>query len=147
MVIRMNEHTASQTTILNLPKQVEEVLDALASHGYSAFIHGECVRVLIKGQTHLDEIKAFDFDVMTNAEIERIRAIFEGYNVVEDNLAKGELIVTILGIAVSITSFSELTAELMNEYAFTFDAIAYSPKTGVSAHDQGNVKHAPEDAA
>lgn len=116
---------------LNLPKQVLEVLDKLGEYGYSAYIHGECVRVLIKGQTHLDEIKAFDFDVMTNADMPRIRAIFDKYNKNEDNLDKGELIVTILGVAISITSFTDLKTELANEYAFTFDAIAYSTKTGL----------------
>jgi tRNA nucleotidyltransferase (CCA-adding enzyme) len=121
----------SNLSDINLPKQVQEVLDKLGEHGYSAYIHGECVRVLLKGQTHLDEIKAFDFDVMTNAEMPRVCAIFDGYNITEDNLEKGELIVTILGVAVSITSFSQLEAELANEHAFTFDAIAYSVKTGI----------------
>jgi len=123
---------------LNLPKQVNEILDRLSEHGYESYIHGECVRVLIKGQTHLDEIKAFDFDVMTNAEMPRICAIFDGYNCMEDNLDKGELIVTILGVAVSITSFAELESELANEHAFTFDGIAYSPKADKAVFDPFN---------
>ena len=114
-----------------LPKQVKEVLGKLSEYGYSAYLHGECVRVLIKGQTHLDEVKAFDFDLFTNATMPRIRAIFENYQVNEENLERGELIVTILGVAVSITCYTDLESELKNEHAFTFDAIAYTPVKGV----------------
>ncbi|MCL1789709.1 MAG: hypothetical protein FWG33_05055 [Oscillospiraceae bacterium] len=116
---------------INLPKQVTEVLEKLGEHGYSAYIHGECVRVLIKGQTHLDEIKAFDFDVLTNAEMHRILAIFEDYHLNDENLEKGEIIVMILGVAISITTFTNLETELSNEHAFTFDAIAYSLTAGI----------------
>ncbi|MCL1904064.1 MAG: hypothetical protein FWF94_06590 [Oscillospiraceae bacterium] len=119
------------TVEIKPPKQVVEILEKLESHGYSAYIHGECVRVLIKGQTHLDEIKAFDFDVMTNAEMSRILAIFEDYGLNCENVARGELIVTVLGVAVSITTMTEIKDELSNEHAFTFDAIAYSLKSGL----------------
>jgi tRNA nucleotidyltransferase (CCA-adding enzyme) len=122
---------------LDLPKQVTEILDKLKSYGYSAYIHGECVRSLIKGQTtdskastEPSKIGGFDFDVLTNAEMPRVLAVFDEYNTIEENLHKGELIVTVLGVAVSITCYTSLERELGDEHAFTFDAIAYSCEDG-----------------
>jgi tRNA nucleotidyltransferase/poly(A) polymerase len=106
---------------LDLPKQVLEILDKLASYSYSAYIYGECVRLLIKGQT------PFEYSVMTDAEIPRLHAIFDGYNITA-NTDNDEAVVTVLGVAVSIGSFcgSDLKTELQMKQAFTFNALAYS---------------------
>jgi len=132
---------------LDLPKQVLEVMDKLDEYGYSAYIHGECVRMLIGGQTLHRELTLFDFDLMTNAELPRIRAVFEDYNVIEDNLDRGELVVKVLGIAINITSYINLEYSLVEKYAFTFDAFAYSnkkgffdPFDGLSALENGEIR-------
>ncbi|MDR0196811.1 MAG: hypothetical protein LBI36_01130 [Oscillospiraceae bacterium] len=111
------------TVNLDLPKQVLEVFEKLGAHGYDVYVYGECVRLLIKGQTLLD------FDVITNAKLSRIRAIFDGYNILEDNPDREELVVTVLGVAVSIR-----TCDAVDDWsagnAFTVDAIAYNPEKG-----------------
>ena len=121
----MNIDTA--LALPDLPKQLTQIMDKLCEHGYTAYIHGECVRGLIKGHTPLD------FDLMTDAELARVRVIFENHHIIKDNLQSGELIVTVLGVAARITSYANLgtlSAGLANEHAFTLDAIAYSTKKG-----------------
>ncbi|MCL1865960.1 MAG: hypothetical protein FWF82_00960 [Oscillospiraceae bacterium] len=132
----MNNGTGHEVTAgfsLDLPKQVVQVLDRLYEHGYSAYIFGECVRLFINGQTHLD------FDVATDAELSRIRAVFERetadsaahFYLNEDNIENGILNVTVLGVAISITTFVNLEFELSKRSSFTFNAIAYSHKEGL----------------
>ncbi|MCL2754936.1 MAG: hypothetical protein FWD35_04380 [Oscillospiraceae bacterium] len=112
---------------LELPKQVAEVLNKLYEHSYNAYVYGECVRELLRGQT------PFEYSVLTDCEGQRIAAIFDncGYKL-EVNEAEGEVVVTVLGIAVSIGSYheSELKTELEMRCAFTFNAIAFSAKRG-----------------
>ncbi|MCL2634475.1 MAG: hypothetical protein FWD34_08195 [Oscillospiraceae bacterium] len=109
--------------MIELPKQVLEVTEKLGEYGYTAYIYGECVRLLIKGQTLLD------FDVVVSAEMSRIRSIFEGYTVNEDNLDKNQLLIRVLGVAVTVKSNKDIPAELKN-CAFTFDSVAYNPEKG-----------------
>jgi tRNA nucleotidyltransferase (CCA-adding enzyme) len=142
---------------LELPKQVKQVLSRLNDYGYSAYIHGECVRLLIKGQTPNGVPETpMDFDIMTNAEFPRLRAIFdhEDFHTVQnaENVLirslyqSNELIVTVLGVAVSVTSYVNLEFELARRHGFTFDAIAYSavkglfdPFNGAEALDKGEL--------
>jgi tRNA nucleotidyltransferase (CCA-adding enzyme) len=128
---------------LKLPKQVLKILDRLDDYGYSGYIHGECVRLLICGQTQID------FNVMTNAEMPRIRAIFddEAFHVNDTNHKFDDIIVTVLGVAVSVTSYNDIEFELKKRYAFTFNAIAYSakkglcdPLDGMSALEKGEIR-------
>jgi tRNA nucleotidyltransferase (CCA-adding enzyme) len=128
---------AGDTNIkLDLPKQVVQILERLGDFGYSAYICGECVRLLINGQTHNGVSAPMDFDLITNAEMPRILAIFDsqdGFNVNEDNLSRGELIVSVLGVAVSVAVYVNLDYELRRRYPLTIDAIAYSIEKGL--HD------------
>jgi tRNA nucleotidyltransferase (CCA-adding enzyme) len=111
---------------LELPKQVLEILDKLASYSYAGYIYGECVRLLIKGQT------PFEYSVLTDAEMPRLHAIYDGYSYSE-NTDKDEMTITVLGVAVSISSYhdSDLKTELQMRQAFTFNALAYSEKSGL----------------
>jgi tRNA nucleotidyltransferase (CCA-adding enzyme) len=116
---------------LDLPKQVIQILERLGEFGYSAYICGECVRLLINGQTSNGVLTPIDFDLMTNAEMPRIRAIFDNgdFHVTDG----GEFVVSVLGVAVSVTSYVNLDYELRKRQVFTFDAIAYSVEKGL--HD------------
>jgi tRNA nucleotidyltransferase (CCA-adding enzyme) len=121
---------------LDLPKQIMQISERLSQYGYSAYICGECVRLLIAGQT------PFDYSVMTDAEFPRIRAIFETeYNILNQSRETSkleateigdEVVVSVLGVAVGICSFadSDLKTQLQMKQAFTFNAIAYSMKSG-----------------
>jgi tRNA nucleotidyltransferase (CCA-adding enzyme) len=117
---------------LSLPKQLIQILERLNDYGYSAYIYGECVRGLIKGQTLLD------FDVLTNAELPRIGAIFD---------IDGSL-VTVQGVAAGVTTYVNLEYELGKRHAFTYDTIAYNhqkgffdPYCGISALENGEIRH------
>ncbi|MDR0223079.1 MAG: hypothetical protein LBI38_06065 [Oscillospiraceae bacterium] len=124
---------------LDLPKQTLEILDKLGSRGYDAYVYGKCARTLLKGRSLLD------FDIIANAGLDRIRAIFDGYKVIEDNLDKGELIVTVLGVSAGIKPYADLR-EKLSESAFTVDAIAYSPEKGFK-DPFGGLKHMEEGVA
>ncbi|MCL1881148.1 MAG: hypothetical protein FWF76_03125 [Oscillospiraceae bacterium] len=132
---------------LLLPKQISKILEKLAQHGYSAYIYGECVRHLITGQT------PFEYSVLTDAEMPRLCAIFEDYNIRPSTHAtpdvlenaeplpssnelqnSKELIVAVLGVSVSLCSCSrdsELQSEIQLRQAFTLNSLAYSAKDGL----------------
>jgi tRNA nucleotidyltransferase/poly(A) polymerase len=116
---------AIKMSYLELPRQVTEILDKLDKHSYTACIYGECVRLLIRGQT------PSEYSVLTNAEMARVRVIFEDYKLTESD-DRQELTVTVLGVAVTVSSIigSDLKTELQMKQAFTFNAIVYSPSTG-----------------
>ena len=82
----------------SVPEQVTEIINELTAHTYEAYLVGDCVRALIMGE------KPLDFDIVTNAEMNRLLAIFEDkYKVNTDYAAKGELIIIngAMGISVS----------------------------------------------
>jgi tRNA nucleotidyltransferase (CCA-adding enzyme) len=121
---------------IEIPNQVNELLNRLGAHSYRAYIVGRCVRELIGGTSTVD------FDIITDAEIGRIRAIFDIYNVNIDNLIKGEIIVTVQGMPVLIAPYrkgftekgspiyTESIIEDLQRRDFSFNAIAYNPREG-----------------
>jgi tRNA nucleotidyltransferase (CCA-adding enzyme) len=83
-----------------------------------------------------------DFDIITNADIDRICSIFDIYNVNTENIKKGEVIVTVQGLPVLIAPYrkgqdesgdpvytDEITEDLKRR-DFSFNAIAYNPREG-----------------
>jgi tRNA nucleotidyltransferase (CCA-adding enzyme) len=100
---------------------------------------GKCVRELIISPGVESTV---DFDIITNAEIGRIRAIFEIYNVSTENLDKGEVVVTVQGMPVLIAPYrkghsedgSPIYTDSINEDLrrrdFSMNAIAYNPREG-----------------
>lgn len=120
----------------NLPSQITELLNRLNAYSYKAYIVGRCVRELICGQS------VVDFDIITNAETERIHAIFEIYSVNTENADKGEIIVTVLGMPVLIAPYRKsinpdgtpvYTDDVLDDLRrrdFSFNAIAYNPREG-----------------
>jgi tRNA nucleotidyltransferase (CCA-adding enzyme) len=121
---------------IEIPHQVSELLNRLNAYSYRAYIVGRCVRELIAGQS------AVDFDIITDAEMSRIRAIFDIYSVNIDNLTKGEVIVTVQGLPVLIAPYrkgftennnpiyTESITEDLKRRDFSFNAIAYNPREG-----------------
>jgi len=121
---------------IEIPAQVNELLNRLNAYSYHAYIVGRCVRELIGGQS------VVDFDIITNAEMERIRAIFDIYNVNTDNIGKGEVIVTVQGLPVLIAPYrkgwnekglpiyTDSITEDLKRRDFSFNAIAYNPREG-----------------
>jgi tRNA nucleotidyltransferase (CCA-adding enzyme) len=121
---------------IEIPNQVSELLNRLGAYSYRAYIVGRCVRELIGGTGTVD------FDIITDAEIGRIRAIFDIYNVNIDNLTKGEVIVTVQGMPVLIAPYrkgftekgapiyTDSITEDLKRRDFSFNAIAYNPREG-----------------
>lgn len=122
----------------SLPSQVTEILDLLKAHTYTPYLVGDCVKELLLGG------RPMDYDIVCNATIDRIEAIFyEKYRVREDLLYKGELIIISGGMGISVAPFranfdgngrpiycDNLDDELRRR-TFTAEAIAYSPDTGL----------------
>ncbi|GHV48246.1 HDIG domain-containing protein [Clostridia bacterium] len=116
-----------------IPESVLEVLKVLDSHGYRAYMAGECVWRLITGKN------AQDFDIVTDAEYERIGAMFERYPTMREDRTSGEILVTLQGAAVLISHFradfnpdgtpvyTESLEEDLARRDFTFTAMAYVP--------------------
>lgn len=119
-----------------LPDQIVEVLDRLENAGFEAYVVGECLRELFIGNSPQD------FDVVTNARINDILFAFREYRISEEGAARGEILVTILGMVVQISPYrrevvgnrvmyaEDLETDLSRR-GFTMNAMAYSPKTGL----------------
>ena len=119
-----------------LPQQVTEALDILEDSGFEAYVVGECVREMILGRSPQD------FDIVTNAEINDIMFAFRDYRISDEGMAKGEILVTILGMVIAVSPYrrevvgnrvmyaEDLDTDLSRR-GFTMNAMAFSPKEGL----------------
>ena len=127
---------------MEIPKQIEEVLEKLEKAGFEAYIVGGCVRDGIMGKT------AHDYDITTSAEPRETERVFSDCRVVETGIKHGTVTVLFKGMSVEITTFrvdgdysdgrhpSEVSfsRNLEDDLArrdFTMNAIAYSPRRGI----------------
>ncbi len=119
-----------------LPSQVTEAIGVLEKAGYDAYVVGSCVRELILGNDPQD------FDIVTNAEINDILFAFRDYRISEESIQRGEILVTVVGMIISISPFRREVVGNRVMYAdkleidlarrgFTMDAMAYSTKEGL----------------
>lgn len=122
----------------SVPEQVVEIINALRAHVYEAYLVGDCVRGLLMGE------KPLDYDIVTNAEMSRLLAIFEDrYKVNTDYVSKGEIIIIngAMGISVSpyrsrIASdgkpiYCERLEEDLRRRVYRANAVAYSLTDGI----------------
>lgn len=119
-----------------LPNQILEALHLLESAGFEAYIAGPCVRELVQGNSPLD------FDIVTNASINEIMFTFRDYRISDEGIARGEILVTIIGMVIQVTPYrrevvgnrvmyaEDLSTDLARR-GFTMNAMAYNPKTGL----------------
>ena len=127
---------------MEIPKQIEEVLEKLEKAGFEAYIVGGCVRDEIMGKT------AHDYDITTSAEPRETERVFSDCRVVETGIKHGTVTVLFKGMSVEITTFRidgdypdgrhpekvSFSRNLKDDLArrdFTMNAIAYSPKRGI----------------
>ncbi len=123
---------------LSVPSQVAEIIGILNEHTYTAHLVGDCVRALIKGENPLD------FDIITDAEMYRLIAIFEErFKTNTDYVNKGELIIINGAMGISVSPYRARIAEdgkpvycnNVNEdlkrRAFKANAVAYSLTEGI----------------
>lgn len=84
---------------IEVPHQVATLMYRLVEREYHCYMVGAAVRnLLIKEPMG-------DIDLITDAEIERLELIFEGYRILEQDVSKGEMVVMAGGIPVMISRF------------------------------------------
>ena len=135
---------------INLPKEVEFIIDTLEKYRYEAYAVGGCVR-----DSLLNRIP-HDWDITTNAKGEQVIKIFKslGYNVVETGIKFGTVTVFINYIGYEITTYRvdgdyldgrhpdkvEFTNNLKEDLSrrdFTINAMAYNNKVGLVDYFNG----------
>lgn len=122
----------------SVPEQVVEIIDALKAHTYEAYLVGDCVRSLLMGE------KPLDFDIVTNAEMNRLLAIFEEkYKVNTDYVSKGEIIIINGAMGISVSPYRSRMAsdgkpvycgrleEDLRRRVYRANAVAYSMEDGI----------------
>ncbi len=123
---------------LSVPSQVAEIIGVLNQHTYKAYLVGDCVRALIKGENPLD------FDIITDAEMYRLTAIFEeSFKTNTDYASKGEIIIINGAMGISVSPYRSriaedgkpiycgTAAEDLKRRAFKANAVAYSLDEGI----------------
>lgn|GEM_PF-143947 len=123
---------------LDVPKPVLEVMELLKAHYYTAYLVGECVYLMYIGE------HVMDFDIVCNAEPDRILAIFERtFKVRTDQIERGELIIINGGMGISVSPFRSridgsgkpiycrTIDEDMCRRTFTSETVAYNPDSGI----------------
>lgn len=119
-----------------LPSQIETAIELLENAGFEAYVVGACVRELVLRNSPQD------FDIVTNAEINDIMFTFRDYRISDEGIARGEIMVTILGMVVQISPYrrevvgnrvmyaKDLETDLARR-GFTMNAMAFNPKEGL----------------
>lgn len=82
---------------IQLPPEISRLICRFLERKYEAFAVGEAVRLLYLGLTPQD------YDIVVNADSDRIRAALEGYRLVENN-EEESVLVLVKGLTVMITS-------------------------------------------
>lgn len=119
-----------------LPSQVIQAITVLEDAGYDAYIVGSCVRELIMGNNPQD------YDIVTNAEINDIMFAFRDYRISDEGIQRGEILVTVVGMIISISPYRREVVGNRVMYAdslevdlsrrgFSIDAMAYCPRHGL----------------
>lgn len=84
---------------IEVPHQVADLMYRLCAREYHCYMVGGAVRnLLIKEPMG-------DVDLVTDAEIERLEVVLDGYRILEQDASKGEMVVMAGGIPVMISRF------------------------------------------
>lgn len=127
---------------IQMPKDVECIIDKIYSKGYEAFIIGGCVRDSIIG------LKPNDYDITTNANPEQIIDIFKGERIIETGIKHGTVTLIKNKSEYEITTYRidgeyndnrrpdyvEFTSDIIKDLQrrdFTINSIAYNYKVGI----------------
>lgn len=86
---------------IQLPPQVTDIMQRLIDRKYEAYVVGEAVRKLYIGEL------SQDYDIITNADLERIQAALSDYRINEDYVGSGELIINVKGMTVMLAPYRE----------------------------------------
>lgn len=125
----------------DIPPAVRRVLDVLEGAGYEAWLVGGCVRDWLLGSVPKD------YDVTTQATVDKVMAAFKGFRVIATGAKHGTVTVISDSMPVEVTtyridgSYSDgrhpdsvtFSADIRDDLSrrdFTVNAMAYSPRKG-----------------
>ena len=128
--------------MINIPKNVSEIIESLEAAGYEAYAVGGCVRDSLMGRD------VSDWDITTDARPEEIKAVFNRRTVLPTGVKHGTVSLMLKGVAYEITtyrvdglysdgrrpdkvSFTKELREDLSRRDFTINAMAYNPRTGL----------------
>ena len=126
--------------VIELPKQVKQIIDTLQAHGYEAYAVGGCVRDAILGRTPQD------WDITTSALPMQVKALFR--RTVDTGIQHGTVTVLLDKQGFEVTtyrvdgkyedgrhptevSFTASLAEDLKRRDFTINAMAYNETDGL----------------
>lgn len=127
---------------IQMPQQVEKILNVLEANGFEAYIVGGCVRDSVLGKV------PDDWDITTNALPFQTIKCFKTYKIVETGLKHGTVTIIIDHKPFEVTTFRidgkysdnrrpddvAFTRNLKEDLSrrdFTINAMAYNPKKGL----------------
>ncbi len=128
--------------LIELPDQVQYIIDRLASHGYDAYAVGGAVRDSLLGR------EVGDYDITTDALPDDIKRVLGDEKIVETGLKHGTLTVVIGHRPYEVTTyridgdykdnrhpdaviFTDRLAEDLERRDFTVNAMCYNPRVGL----------------
>ncbi len=128
--------------MINIPKDVENVLNILTENGHKAYIVGGCVRDSLMGR------EPDDWDVTTDASPKRIKELFSSFRTVDTGIEHGTVLIVSGKTPVEATTFRidgeysdnrhpdsvTFTKHVEDDLArrdFTINAMAYNHKDGI----------------
>jgi tRNA nucleotidyltransferase (CCA-adding enzyme) len=127
---------------IQMPENVEEIINKLYDNGFEAFIVGGCVRDSIIG------LKPNDYDITTSAKPHEIMSVFKSERIIETGIEHGTVTLIKNGFEYEITTYridgeyndnrhpdyveftSDITKDLQRR-DFTINAMAYNHKIGI----------------
>ena len=128
--------------MLRLSNGANKAIELLKSNGYEAYAVGGCVRDMIMGAP------AHDYDITTSATPDEMKAVFNGYTVIETGIKHGTLTFLYEKEPIEITTYRidgdykdsrhpesvEFTRNLKNDLSrrdFTMNALVYNEDDGI----------------
>ena len=85
------------TTMIELPERVKEILDTIMEAGYEAYAVGGCIRDSILGR------KPNDWDITTSAKPEQVKSLF--HRTVDTGLQHGTVTVLMEKEGYEVTTY------------------------------------------
>lgn len=137
---RLSENSRAKDVLIEIPKQVEFIINRLRQHGYEAYAVGGCVRDALLGR------KPNDWDITTSARPEQVKSVFK--RTIDTGIQHGTVTVMEDRIGFEVTTYRidgeyedgrhpkavQFTPDLREDLRrrdFTINAMAYSPELGI----------------
>lgn len=134
--------------IINIPVDVEKIINRLEERGYEAYAVGGCIR------DSLIDSKPNDWDICTSARPKQVINCFEGYHVIETGVKHGTVTVRLNGQSYEVTTyridgeyldnrrpenvqFVNSVQEDLARRDFTINAMAYNSGKGLVDYYKG----------